>query len=150
MTNLTKSRFATPTTVPFPELPNEILSIRLVFRLNFWVWAPLKLKDNWVVRRSNSTKNELSCAQIFRIFPFFAYFFCNNKKGSVSTMVIFDFLKKGRRVNHKKMGKSGKTKGILSGRLSWVAFIFVNVVCRSNSIFFELSATQKFESVWFH
>jgi hypothetical protein len=85
------------------------------------------------------------CAQIFG-FPLI-FFFCNNKKGSVSPMDISDLAleKREGEFTTKKWGRVGRQSAFWAEKLSWTAFILFYFVHRSNSIFLELSETQKIE-----
>ena len=92
-------------------------------------------------RRSNSKRMSWVCAQIFE---FRLFFFAITKRGQYRLWTyLTSLLKRGRESLLKKVGKSGKTKGILSGKieLSGVHFIWFCAPFKLN--FFELSKTQK-------
>ena len=85
-------------------------------------------------RRSNSKRMSWVCAQIFE---FRLFFFCNNKKGSVSPMDISDLAPEKREgeFTKKKWGRVGRQRVFWAEKLSWAAFILFDFVHRSNSIF---------------
>ena len=100
-------------------------------------------------RRSNSKRMSWVCAQIFESRLFF---FCNNKKGSVSPIDISDLFPEKREgeFTTKKWGRVGIQRAFWAEKLSWAAFILFYFWTVQTQFFWVKRNSKNWVWVGFH